>query len=176
MRLLRVLLVTPWQAIHDGDSGSWIVDCDTMELYGHLVATGIFDEGIVVPMKNIFDDIKDQFCAISVTLPTVIDILSKNLEVSQVTTDVDHKIEHPLRFDSGYSSFPVSPEQADDNDEEDIPRPPSHTREPLLGLQGTLALDSHQIMGRYGLDWPKKETGKSEGPLGPRYRGSGLYR
>ena len=89
-----------------------------MELYGHLVATGFLDEGIVVPMKDIFEDIKEQFSATSVTLPSDIDILSSCYEISGATRDGDHKIEHPPRPktptrvppDSGYQSMGPSPD------------------------------------------------------------------
>lgn len=89
-----------------------------MELYGHLVATGFLDEGIVVPMKDIFEDIKEQFSATSVTLPSDIDLLSSCYEMSGVPRDEDHKTERPPRpktptrapTDSGYQSIGPSPD------------------------------------------------------------------
>lgn len=89
-----------------------------MELYGHLVATGFLDEGIIVPMKDIFEDIKEQFSATSVTLPSDIDLLSSCYEMSGVPRDEDHKIECPPRPqtptrappDSGYQSMGPSPD------------------------------------------------------------------
>jgi len=61
--------------ICDGDSGSWVVDQDTSELYGHLVASDLFGTGYVIPMMNIFDDIKGHLVARVVDLPAVPDFV-----------------------------------------------------------------------------------------------------
>jgi hypothetical protein len=50
------------------------VDRDTFELYGHLVASDIFNGGYVIPMTQTFDSIKHQFNASAVELPGIIDI------------------------------------------------------------------------------------------------------
>ncbi len=60
--------------ICDNDSGSWVIDCETFELYGHLVASDMFDGGYVIPMADISDDIKRQLYASGVELPSVVDI------------------------------------------------------------------------------------------------------
>ncbi|KAH9884849.1 hypothetical protein F4778DRAFT_799423 [Xylariomycetidae sp. FL2044] len=62
----------------DGDCGSWVVDSDTYEVYGHLVATDIFGKGYVVPCMAIFNDIKRCLGAESVGLPDADDILPAN--------------------------------------------------------------------------------------------------
>ncbi|KAH7121744.1 hypothetical protein B0J13DRAFT_648496 [Dactylonectria estremocensis] len=49
--------------ICDGDSGSWVVDAETLELYGHLVASDIFNSGYVMPVSDVFSDIKQQLGA-----------------------------------------------------------------------------------------------------------------
>ncbi|KAI5917053.1 hypothetical protein F4810DRAFT_94876 [Camillea tinctor] len=61
--------------ICDGDSGSWVVDSRSFEVYGQLVASDIFGSGYVIPMVDIFGDIKSKLGARSVELPSYLDIL-----------------------------------------------------------------------------------------------------
>ncbi|KAI0096062.1 hypothetical protein GGR51DRAFT_544376 [Nemania sp. FL0031] len=60
--------------IYDGDSGSWVVDMEHCEVYGQLVASDRRGVGYVVPMVDIFNDIKSQLGALSVELPLPEDI------------------------------------------------------------------------------------------------------
>lgn len=62
--------------ILDGDSGSWVVDETTGEVYGHLVASDMFGDGYVVPIHAAFDDIKSRLNLFSVSLPAMQNILS----------------------------------------------------------------------------------------------------
>lgn len=84
-----------------------------MELYGHLVATGFFEEGIVVPMKDVFEDIKDQFSAISVTLPSDVDMLSSGYELLQIFGNgpPQSQNESIAAPDSGYQSLITTPKR-----------------------------------------------------------------
>ncbi|QPC77962.1 hypothetical protein HYE68_008714 [Fusarium pseudograminearum] len=43
-----------------GDSGSWVVDASTMEVYGHLVATDMLSSSYVIPLVDIIEDINIQ--------------------------------------------------------------------------------------------------------------------
>ncbi|KAK2612540.1 hypothetical protein QQS21_001478 [Conoideocrella luteorostrata] len=65
---------TEAQGICDGDSGAWVIDTLRCELYGQLVASDWFGSGYVIPMQLIFDDIKRQFKAEHVELPTTVDV------------------------------------------------------------------------------------------------------
>ncbi|KAI0458939.1 hypothetical protein F5B21DRAFT_527756 [Xylaria acuta] len=61
--------------IRDGDSGSWVVDAKSFEVYGQLVASDMFGGGYVIPMADVFSDIKSHLGAQTVELPSFIDIL-----------------------------------------------------------------------------------------------------
>ncbi|KAH8797455.1 hypothetical protein F5882DRAFT_349369 [Hyaloscypha sp. PMI_1271] len=52
-----------------GDSGAWVVDLMTNELYGHLVASDVFGVGYVVPMEDIFKDIQLRLSLEAIQLP-----------------------------------------------------------------------------------------------------------
>ncbi|KAF3021450.1 hypothetical protein E8E14_008116 [Neopestalotiopsis sp. 37M] len=45
-------------SISNGDSGSWVMDMLTMQVYGHLVAADVFGDGYVVPLLDSFNDMK----------------------------------------------------------------------------------------------------------------------
>ena len=58
-----------------GDCGSWVVDSVTHEVYGHVVASDAFGDAYVIPLDNIFRDIKQQLAADQVCLPTESEVL-----------------------------------------------------------------------------------------------------
>jgi hypothetical protein len=53
----------------DGDCGSLIVNQETLEVYGHVVASNPLGEAYVVPLRNIFRQIHDALGAKEVSLP-----------------------------------------------------------------------------------------------------------
>lgn len=53
-----------------GDSGSWVVDASTYEVYGHVVATDAFGEAYVIPLRDTLRQMKKQLDVESVSLPT----------------------------------------------------------------------------------------------------------
>lgn len=53
-----------------GDSGSWVVDFVTGELYGHVIAVDIFNENYVVPIHASLSDMERRLPASRVALPT----------------------------------------------------------------------------------------------------------
>jgi hypothetical protein len=55
--------------LRDGDCGLWVVDSQTYEVFGHVVASNIFGEAYVVPLDDLFENIKHQLGAQSVGLP-----------------------------------------------------------------------------------------------------------
>lgn len=67
---------TDWEiGIRDGDSGCWIIDQETNELYGHLEASDIFNDGYVKPMSTVFNRIENGGFGVSrVYLPRVEDL------------------------------------------------------------------------------------------------------
>ncbi|PVH73592.1 hypothetical protein DL98DRAFT_367345, partial [Cadophora sp. DSE1049] len=52
--------------LRGGDCGAWVVDKTTHELYGHVVASGVFGEAYVVPLDCSFENIRLQLGAKSV--------------------------------------------------------------------------------------------------------------
>jgi hypothetical protein len=52
-----------------GDSGAWVVDYLTGELYGHLVASDVFGVAYVIPINDIFQDIQRRLSLEGVKLP-----------------------------------------------------------------------------------------------------------
>lgn len=54
----------------DGDCGSVIVNQQTFQVYGHVVATNPIGEAYVVPLENTFDQIKEALGAKKVALPS----------------------------------------------------------------------------------------------------------
>ena len=61
-------LLTSPTGLKAGDSGSWVFDCQNYQVYGHVVAVDLFEEGIVVPMHAILIDIKQELNATDVWL------------------------------------------------------------------------------------------------------------
>ncbi|KAF3064579.1 hypothetical protein GL218_01954 [Daldinia childiae] len=64
--------------ILDGDSGSWVIDAESFEVYGQLVASDVLGGAYVIPMSDILGDIKRKFGAKSVELPNRADIQLTN--------------------------------------------------------------------------------------------------
>ncbi|RYP64897.1 hypothetical protein DL770_009105 [Monosporascus sp. CRB-9-2] len=62
--------------IVDGDSGSWVVNERTLQVYGHVVATDVFGGGYIMPLDETFRDIKNCLSVTSVELASVVDIAS----------------------------------------------------------------------------------------------------
>jgi hypothetical protein len=56
-------------ALKPGDSGAWVVDDTTNEVYGHVVASDVFGVAYVVPINDIFEDIKLRLSLEVVDLP-----------------------------------------------------------------------------------------------------------
>ncbi|ERF74301.1 hypothetical protein EPUS_01988 [Endocarpon pusillum Z07020] len=63
-----------------GDSGAWVVNDSSLEVYGHIVAGDTFGEVYVVPLWDTFDDIRREMNATSVSLATSVDILCHTSE------------------------------------------------------------------------------------------------
>ncbi|KAL6835570.1 hypothetical protein J3E69DRAFT_319148 [Trichoderma sp. SZMC 28015] len=64
-----------------GDSGSWVIDPLTYEVFGHIVATDILGDAYVIPLQSIFEDIRTWHDAQSVNLPTAPDFGAKLLSI-----------------------------------------------------------------------------------------------
>jgi hypothetical protein len=80
--VLFILAVTDIQLeIYEGESGSWIIDQKTLEVYGHLVASDALGYGYVIPLSETFKNILQQLGAVSVDLPSAFDILCFNTMV-----------------------------------------------------------------------------------------------
>lgn len=56
-----------------GQCGSWVVDAQDSWLYGHVIASDIFDEAYVIPIQDTFEDIRQQLRVDSITFPKYMD-------------------------------------------------------------------------------------------------------
>ncbi|KAI0894143.1 hypothetical protein F4806DRAFT_132327 [Annulohypoxylon nitens] len=119
-----MLMIHDEPGICDGDSGSWVIDNCTYEVYGHLVASDVFGSGYVIPLKAIFADIKQRLRAELVALPTVADVKQAQKDADQSAKNTSSTLGFPekttysrisrktvseLSNDSGYSSVQISP-------------------------------------------------------------------
>ncbi|TGO67332.1 hypothetical protein BOTNAR_0044g00130 [Botryotinia narcissicola] len=59
----------------DGDCGSLIVDQETLEVYGHVVASNPLGEAYVVPLQNTFHQISSAFGAKDLCLPNPVQLM-----------------------------------------------------------------------------------------------------
>ncbi|KAH7319847.1 hypothetical protein B0I35DRAFT_460190 [Stachybotrys elegans] len=97
-----------------GDSGSWVVDDATGEVFGHVVSVDVFGEAQVMPIEATLSDIRTETGAQRVLLPTFGDL--------ELVTPTGISLESPLplilecsdRFTSDFSQTPlVVPQQSD---------------------------------------------------------------
>ncbi|PKK47705.1 hypothetical protein CI102_6691, partial [Trichoderma harzianum] len=65
--------------ILDGDSGSWVVNETTLEVYGYVVAADAFGGGYVIPLAEAFRNIANTLRCQSVDLATTVDMASAKL-------------------------------------------------------------------------------------------------
>ncbi|TGO15811.1 hypothetical protein BTUL_0035g00140 [Botrytis tulipae] len=63
------LILSDSSRVIDGDCGSLIVDQETLEVYGHVVASNPLGEAYVVPLQNTFRQISSAFGAQDLFLP-----------------------------------------------------------------------------------------------------------
>ncbi|KAI1856355.1 hypothetical protein JX265_011602 [Neoarthrinium moseri] len=66
--------------IVDGDSGSWVVNERTLEVYGHVIASDAFGGGYIMPMQDTLRDISKTLQARTVTVASLIDMASVAME------------------------------------------------------------------------------------------------
>lgn len=125
-----------------GDCGSWVVDEATNEVYGHVIASDIFGEVYVAPLKKTLKQVEEILEADSVSLPTRsevaawIDVHTAHVAIDSRTlaakldsnTYPHHLTRRSLQdglmncisFDSAYGSrCASSPEQPDYSGEKD---------------------------------------------------------
>ncbi|PVH73640.1 hypothetical protein DL98DRAFT_594829 [Cadophora sp. DSE1049] len=55
-----LLTLANGRVFQQGDSGSWVIDASTNEVYGHIVASDIFGRAYVIPLSDVFSDIKSR--------------------------------------------------------------------------------------------------------------------
>ncbi|KAM4066117.1 hypothetical protein HRG_000266 [Hirsutella rhossiliensis] len=76
--------------IVDGDSGSWVVNEKTLEVYGYIVASDPFGGGHIIPMAEALEDIKVTIGLGSVTLASSFDV---------ATAELSRQINHGFNVD-----------------------------------------------------------------------------
>ncbi|TGO14320.1 hypothetical protein BTUL_0055g00700 [Botrytis tulipae] len=90
-----LLSCTDGIVLQPGTSGAWVIDADSNRLYGHVVASDVFNRVYVVPISDSFENIRSHLSAVSVSLCDV-----ELAEPGDCTSSVD----------SGYSTMNNSPE------------------------------------------------------------------
>lgn len=73
--------------ICDGDSGSWIVDETTLEVYGHLVASDGLGGAYIIPLRSSLEDMRTTFRADAVEFPSSIDVFSYSTATTRSTSE-----------------------------------------------------------------------------------------
>ncbi|KAK3333051.1 hypothetical protein B0T19DRAFT_458142 [Cercophora scortea] len=74
--------------VQDGDSGAWVVNPITKEVYGHVVATDCTGDAYVVPLHSSLADMKELLDVESVDLPTTADLLDMALRRTSSTGNI----------------------------------------------------------------------------------------
>ncbi|KAJ9663887.1 hypothetical protein H2198_000647 [Neophaeococcomyces mojaviensis] len=92
-----------------GDSGAWVYDATSGEVYGHIVGQGLFGEGLVMPMHAILSDMRQYHGAVDIKIPKGAvnpdpPESPVNLQKSFSPSILDEKP------DSGYASMENSPQ------------------------------------------------------------------
>jgi hypothetical protein len=91
--------------ILDGDSGAWVIDRNTNEVYGHVIATDPFGDAYIIPFFELMEDMKKQLNAQQITFPF------SDLEDPGIWDNVQAYISRQLQLkaesvtDSGYESY-----------------------------------------------------------------------
>ncbi|KAL7780928.1 hypothetical protein V8C43DRAFT_320239 [Trichoderma afarasin] len=126
-----------------GDSGSWVIDPLTYEVFGHIVATDMLGDAYVIPLQSIFEDIRAWHDTQSVDLPTAPDFGAKLLSINN---------EHQLPTAPAYSpeetparSLEPMVSPSDSNDEasnsmlrsSEAPPPPYDGKQESYGSRNT---------------------------------------
>ncbi|KAF5725225.1 hypothetical protein FMUND_17 [Fusarium mundagurra] len=99
----------PNSPLSPGDSGSWVVDSKTLELYGHIVSVDAFDEAQVMPIHPTLESIKLRLSASRVFLPTAFEIeytnvcqqasLLTGLEERRAPSKIHEELENMLKHE-----------------------------------------------------------------------------
>ncbi|KAK4445398.1 hypothetical protein QBC34DRAFT_413164 [Podospora aff. communis PSN243] len=88
-----LLTLDDGQELHDGDSGSWVVNPISLEVYGHLVATDVTGDGYIIPLHAVLDEMKAAMEVQEVSLPGTADLLDaallQDLRKARVLDDGD---------------------------------------------------------------------------------------
>lgn len=126
--------------ILDGDSGSWVIDRDSFELYGYLIASDVFNGGYVICINDVLKDIQLHLDAKEIGLPSIPDFVAHEQSMAfrylaepafdnsgALAMGIDFQGHHD--FESPYDS--VEPMQAETGGAktrvDDLLKPPFHT-------------------------------------------------
>ena len=74
-----------------GDCGSWVVDAETDEVYGHVVASDAFGDAFIIPFQSTIQDIRERLAAGAVGLPDSAEILEWMMHYAQLQTNENTK-------------------------------------------------------------------------------------
>ncbi|KAK1756988.1 hypothetical protein QBC47DRAFT_400617 [Echria macrotheca] len=109
-------------AISEGDSGAWVVDTLTWQVYGHVIGVqDILGDVYVVPMSTTLSNVRRHLGAAEVKLPSPLDFATLSLELggatfpalpAQTPPDFSDADQFDRDLDSGYSSKHSTPSKS----------------------------------------------------------------
>lgn len=92
-----LLVLDEGLALEDGDSGAWVVNPISLEVYGHVVATDVTGDGYVVPLYQSFREMEEVLGVEAVGLPDTADLLESALRVPEGEGEGTLVVEHGRR-------------------------------------------------------------------------------
>ena len=101
--------------LQKGDCGSWVIDIESGEVFGHVVAADDFGEAYVIPFDSTTKEMSVDLGMDLVTIPTIKDIriwcLTRRLQERKLYQNEIFPLieEFTPPPDSGYSSLQSSP-------------------------------------------------------------------
>jgi hypothetical protein len=88
----HLLTLDDGQELQDGDSGSWVVNPISLEVYGHVVATDITGDGYVIPLHAALDEM-NTVLGVEASMPGAADLLDaallQDLRRARILDDAD---------------------------------------------------------------------------------------
>ena len=91
--------------LRPGECGAWVVDADTGELYGHVVASDDLGQAYVVPAQLTFKDIQESLKALAVDVPSYSELCAHALTMldTDLSNHEDYNYETEI-FDFDFDS------------------------------------------------------------------------
>ncbi|KAI1125953.1 hypothetical protein F5Y10DRAFT_222105 [Nemania abortiva] len=89
-QFVKTLTLSPKQGfdLKTGDSGSWVVESNEGQVYGHLVASVANGDGLIIPIHTTLEGMKELTGASAIRLPTAEDIRNLSTRITEDPPDI----------------------------------------------------------------------------------------